>query len=78
MVLIHLNLSVKWKGEKLGVLEMRRHYSNYFRNLPEIKKYRSDLVEITEHKKIIEKLEEIKQKLRHLPYLLKIFAFIYI
>jgi len=62
MVLTHLDLSVKWKGEKLGVLEMRRHYSNYFRNLPQIKKYRSDLVEIIEHKKIIEKLQEIKEK----------------
>ena len=62
MVLTHLDLSVKWKGEKLGVLEMRRHYSNYLRNLPKIKKYRSDLVQIMEHNKIIEKLQEIKDK----------------
>jgi tRNA-dihydrouridine synthase len=29
----HLQESINWKGEKLGVLEMRRHYSNYFRSL---------------------------------------------
>ena len=43
----HLSRSLEWKGEKLGVLEMRRHYSNYFRGLPQIKSYRSTLV--TEH-----------------------------
>ncbi len=62
MILMHLDLSVKWKGEKLGVLEMRRHYSNYLRNLPKIKKYRSDLVQMMEQKKIVEKLMEIKEK----------------
>ena len=29
----HLEMSVKWKGEKLGVLEMRRHYGNYFKGI---------------------------------------------
>jgi len=43
----HLSHSIEWKGEKLGVLEMRRHYSNYFRGLPQIKHYRGILV--TEH-----------------------------
>ncbi len=43
----HLTRSLEWKGEKLGVLEMRRHYSNYFRGLPQIKSFRSILV--TEH-----------------------------
>ena len=30
----HLEMSIKWKGEKLGVLETRRHYSNYFKGIP--------------------------------------------
>ena len=30
----HLKMSIDWKGEKLGVLETRRHYSNYFKNIP--------------------------------------------
>lgn len=40
----HLKHSIEWKGEKLGVLEMRRHYSNYFRSLEGIKHFRSQLV----------------------------------
>ncbi len=42
--LIHLKKSIEWKGEKLGILEMRRHYANYFRGLPNVKAYREKLV----------------------------------
>ena len=44
----HLRQSLAWKGEKLGVLEMRRHYANYFRGLRDIRFFRSRLV--TENK----------------------------
>ncbi len=40
----HLIKSVEWKGEALGILEMRRHYSNYFRGVPNFKDYRVKLV----------------------------------
>ncbi|WP_420458642.1 tRNA dihydrouridine synthase DusB [Neolewinella sp.] len=40
----HLQRSIDWKGETLGILEMRRHYTNYFRGLPNIKQYRKVLV----------------------------------
>jgi tRNA-dihydrouridine synthase B len=40
----HLRRSLEWKGEKLGVLEMRRHYANYFRGYPGIKSFRKGLV----------------------------------
>lgn len=40
----HLRRSILWKGEKLGIVEMRRHYTNYFRGLPNIKSYRALLV----------------------------------
>lgn len=43
----HLMHGIDWKGEKLGVLEMRRHYSQYFRGLPHLKPLRQALV--TEH-----------------------------
>jgi tRNA-dihydrouridine synthase B len=43
----HLRHSIEWKGVKLGVLEMRRHYTNYFKGFPGVKKFRSQLV--TEH-----------------------------
>jgi len=41
----HLKHSVEWKGPKLGVLEMRRHYTNYFRGFRGVKHYRSKLVQ---------------------------------
>jgi nifR3 family TIM-barrel protein len=40
----HLHHSIEWKGPKLGVLEMRRHYTNYFRGFNNIKHFRSLLV----------------------------------
>jgi nifR3 family TIM-barrel protein len=40
----HLQHSLEWKGEKLGVLEMRRHYGNYFRGMRGVKIIRSKLV----------------------------------
>ncbi|MCB9265660.1 MAG: tRNA dihydrouridine synthase DusB [Lewinellaceae bacterium] len=40
----HLRHSLEWKGERLGVLEMRRHYTNYFRGYPGIKEFRKILV----------------------------------
>ena len=40
----HLKMAIKWKGEKLGVLETRRHYSNYFKGIPDFKKYKTIMV----------------------------------
>ncbi len=40
----HLNKSIEWKGERLGIFEMRRHYANYFKGLPNGKEYRNRLV----------------------------------
>jgi tRNA-dihydrouridine synthase B len=55
----HLQLSMDWKGEKLGVLEMRRHYTNYFRGLPNIKHYRNLLVTHDNPVDLFRVLEEI-------------------
>ncbi|SFR36797.1 putative TIM-barrel protein, nifR3 family [Robiginitalea myxolifaciens] len=40
----HLEMSIAWKGEKLGVLETRRHYTNYFKGIPNFKPYRMRMV----------------------------------
>ena len=40
----HLRRSLEWKGERVGVVEMRTHYTNYFRGLPHVKPYRMKLV----------------------------------
>jgi len=40
----HFEMSIEWKGEKKGVFETRRHYSNYFKGIPHFKEYRIGLV----------------------------------
>ena len=56
----HLEMSIDWKGEKLGVVEMRRHYGNYFRGYPGIKHFRSILVTTYEPDVLFDTLEEIR------------------
>lgn len=58
----HLKHSLEWKGPKLGVLEMRRHYTNYFRGYRDIKAYRSKLVTIYEPEVLFEILDEIEER----------------
>lgn len=57
----HLSKSIEWKGVKVGIAEMRRHYTNYFRDLPNIKPYRQRLVTETEPYVLHEILDEIKE-----------------
>lgn len=59
---IHLQESIRWKGLTLGILEMRRHYTNYFRGLPGIKEYRLKLVTHQTEEEILNLLDEILQK----------------
>jgi tRNA-dihydrouridine synthase B len=40
----HLHFSVRWKGKVLGILEMRRHWANYLKGLPNVKEFRMKLV----------------------------------
>ena len=56
----HLHKSVEWKGEVLGVLEMRRHYTNYLKGFPNIKDFRQRLVNLSSLSQIDEVLEEIE------------------
>ena len=56
----HLRKSVEWKGEILGILEMRRHYTNYLKGLPHIKDYRLKLVTTKSFQEIESILNEIK------------------
>jgi tRNA-dihydrouridine synthase len=56
----HLQKSIEWKGEKTGIFEMRRHYSNYFKGLPNFKEYRMQLVQLESVVAINEVLEDIR------------------
>ncbi|WP_428665940.1 tRNA dihydrouridine synthase DusB [Runella sp.] len=55
----HLDFSIRWKGAKTGVFEMRRHYTTYFKGLNNFKPYRMRLVEAHTYEEIIEILEEV-------------------
>lgn len=56
----HFEKSVQWKGERLGVVEMRRHYANYFKGIPHFKEYRMQLVTQDEPALIREIFQEIE------------------
>lgn len=56
----HLLKSVEWKGERLGIMEMRRHYTNYLKGLPHIKQFKMQLVTSDSLSDILSVLEEIK------------------
>jgi len=56
----HLLRSVEWKGPKVGIFEMRRHYTNYFRAMPNFKPYRMRLVEAPDFSAVIEILDEVQ------------------
>lgn len=57
----HLEMSIKWKGEGLGIAEMKRHYTNYFKGIAHFKDYRMKLVTTFNLEEILLTLNEIEQ-----------------
>jgi tRNA-dihydrouridine synthase B len=55
----HLDKSIEWKGNKTGIFEMRRHYANYFKGIPDFKEYRIKLVSLENIHDIYSVLEDI-------------------
>jgi nifR3 family TIM-barrel protein len=58
----HLSFSIRWKGDKTGIFEMRRHYSNYFKGIEHFKPYRMRLVEASTFEEIEGILDEVSDK----------------
>ncbi len=56
----HFEKSIEWKGDRLGVVEMRRHYANYFKGLRDFKQHRLELVTMDEVEAIRTKLTELE------------------
>ena len=54
-------MSVDWKGERLGVFETRRHYTNYFKGIPDFKPYRTRLVTSDDSADVFATMDEIEQ-----------------
>ena len=58
----HLEMSISWKGNVLGVLETRRHYANYFKGYPNFKQYRKQMVTLNCPNEIYDLFDEVLEK----------------
>ena len=58
----HLEMAVAWKGEVLGVLETRRHYTNYFKGYENFKPYRTRMVTSNRSREVYDVLDEVLEK----------------
>jgi tRNA-dihydrouridine synthase B len=63
----HFEKSVAWKGDKVGVFEMRRHYAQYFRGLPDFKPWRTQLVNAGTPAEVYDVLEQIREVYASIP-----------
>ncbi|MFK5982821.1 MAG: tRNA dihydrouridine synthase DusB [Flavobacteriaceae bacterium] len=64
----HLQMAIDWKGEKLGVFETRRHYTNYFRGIPHFKEYRMKMVTSDESVDVFKALDEVALKFKDFQF----------
>ncbi len=55
----HLQMAIDWKGETLGVFETRRHYTNYFKGIPNFKEYRMKMVTSDDASAVFEAFDEV-------------------
>jgi tRNA-dihydrouridine synthase B len=63
----HLDFSIRWKGDRQGVFEMRRHYASYFKGLPDFKPYRARLVEAMTAEEVHLILDEVANNFANVP-----------
>jgi len=66
--LTHFDKSVEWKGEKIAINEMKRHYSNYFKNVPHFKEHRVALVTSNLKDEIYSIFEKLKEEESYLNF----------
>jgi tRNA-dihydrouridine synthase B len=55
----HLEMALEWKGERQGLLETRRHYTNYFKGLPDFKPFRTTMVTSESSEEVFATLNEV-------------------
>ena len=60
----HLTHSIQWKGNILGIAEMKRHYTNYFKGIIDFKKYRIKMVTSDSAQEIHDILDEVAIKVK--------------
>ena len=59
---MHLQKSIEWKGDRIGIFEMRRHYTNYFKGLDHFKEFRMRLVTADSVEAISGILDEVMER----------------
>ncbi|MBJ2174771.1 tRNA dihydrouridine synthase DusB [Aureibaculum algae] len=55
----HLQMAIDWKGERLGIVETRRHYTNYFKGIPHFKEYRLKMVTTDDSEGVFKIFDEV-------------------
>lgn len=64
----HLERSIKWKGPRHGVLEMRRHYKNYLKGIPNVTVYREKLVTLKNYEEIVEVINDVQRHVESMMF----------
>ncbi|MCE2393009.1 tRNA dihydrouridine synthase DusB [Candidatus Poribacteria bacterium] len=64
----HLELSIKWKGARHGILEMRKHYKNYLKGIPNVKAYREKLVTLKNYEEIVEVINDVQRHVESMMF----------
>ncbi len=58
----HFQEGLKWKGDRKGIFEMRKHYGNYFKGIPNFKPFRMRLVLANSQEEVLETLEDVRNE----------------
>ena len=58
----HLQMAIDWKGERLGVFETRRHYTNYFKGIPHFKEYRTQMVTTDDSEGVFKVFDQVEKE----------------
>lgn len=61
VIKIQLQRSVEWKGERTGIIEMRKHWGNYFKGYPNFKPFKIKLMNNESHRDTLSIIDEIEQ-----------------
>ena len=64
----HLELSIRWKGPRHGILEMRKHYKNYLKGIPNVKIYRQQLVTLKSYEEILEVINDVQKHVESMMF----------
>jgi tRNA-dihydrouridine synthase B len=62
LFLEHVGLSVSLKGERKGVIELRKHFSGYLHGIPNVARFRSELMTIVDRQQLTERLLEFRDR----------------